>query len=230
MTSSSERHPHDWLLLLLALSCAALGILFVMVGAHVLEGALTPLDRAVREWTMESRRPFLIQLYTVISFIGDKAPLTVLCVIVGWRLLPGKRWWIPLLILCAVSVGTSVDWLKATYGVVRPEGGLLTSSSHSFPSGHSSGTAAIALFFAYVAARNHVRPKRFVASAMVLTVLVGISRVYLDEHWASDVVGGWMVGTALAAAFGALYEWVLRHQRLKAVRRTAPSGSGVTVN
>ena len=212
MPSYEARHPHDWLLILLAITCVGLAILFVMVGAHVLEGALTPLDRAVREWTMDGRKPFFVRLYTVISFIGDKIPLTVLCLAIGAWLFPDRRWWMPLLILCAVGVGTSVDWLKATYGVIRPEGGLLTSSSHSFPSGHASGTAAISLFFAYVAMRSRVHPRLFVGGAILLTLLVGISRVYLDEHWSSDVAGGWMVGAACAAAVSALYEFILRHR------------------
>ena len=215
MARYEARHPHDWLLLVLAFSALALAILFVTVGANVIGGVLEPLNQRVRGWVMEDRKPLLIFLYTAISFVGDKAPLAILCILFGWRFIPGKRWWVPLIVLCAFGTAFFVDWLKATYAVVRPEGGLLTSKSHSFPSGHTSGTAAIALLFAYVAVRNHVKPAAFVAGALLLTFLVGIGRVYLDEHWSSDVVGGWMVGTAIAAAFSAIYEWVLRHQRTR---------------
>lgn len=224
----ARRSPHDWLLILLAIGCLALAVLFVSVGAHVREGALSPLDQGLRRWTMTDREPALIRAATIVSFIGDKVPLAILCAAIGAWLIPGRRWWMPLLAACAVAVGVFVDWLKATYAVIRPEGGLLTSSSHSFPSGHASGTAAIALFFAYVAIRNRVRPVVFTAGAIVLTFMVGLSRVYLDEHWGSDVVGGWMVGTALAAAFGALYEWVLRYQAVTAARRTPPAAEGST--
>lgn len=215
MARYEARHPHDWLLLVLAFSALALAILFVTVGANVIGGVLEPLNQRVRGWVMEDRKPLLIFLYTAISFVGDKAPLAILCILFGWRFIPGKRWWVPLIVLCAFGTAFFVDWLKATYAVVRPEGGLLTSTSHSFPSGHTSGTAAIALLFAYVAVRNHVKSAAFVAGALLLTFLVGIGRVYLDEHWSSDVVGGWMVGTAIAAAFSAIYEWLLRHQRTR---------------
>lgn len=215
MQGHDARHPHDWLLLVLAFSTLALAILFVTVGANVIGGVLEPLNQGMRRWVMEDRKPLLLSLYTAISFVGDKTPLAILCVLVGWRLIPGKRWWVPLVVLCAFGTAFFVDWLKASYAVVRPEGGLLTSKSHSFPSGHTSGTAAIALFFAYVAIRNDVRPLSFAAGAVLLTFLVGISRVYLDEHWASDVVGGWMVGAAIAAAFSAVYEWILRYQRTR---------------
>lgn len=224
----SLRH-HDWLLLLLAFVCAALGILFVMLGAHVLGGATFELDQSLRNWTMSDRETWLIHAYEFISFIGDKAPLAILCAAIGWTLFPQKRVWIPLLACCALGVGLFVDWLKAAYEVMRPETGQLTSSSHSFPSGHTSGTAAIALFFAYVAIRNRVKPLLFAGGAVLLTLLVGVSRVYLDEHWASDVLGGWWVGTAFGAAFCALYEWILRHQRARAPMRV-PSRDGVTVS
>ena len=223
------RH-HDWLLVALALGALLLGILFVTVGAYVLGGLLSPLDQALREWTMNGREGWGIRLGTGISFIGDKIPLAILCAIVGWFIVPGNRWWVLLLALCAVGVGFFVDWLKAAYAVIRPEGGLLTSSSHSYPSGHASGTAAIALFFAYVALRNHAHARIVVPAAFILTFLVGLSRVYLDEHWGSDVVGGWMVGTAVAMAFGALYEWVLRHQVVRTARRSDPSAPGSTLN
>lgn len=224
----TEGRHHDWLLLVLAFGALLLGALFVTVGAYVLGGMLAPLDQALREWTMEGRSTWGIRLATAVSFVGDKAPLAILCAIVGWLIIPGRRWWVLLLALCAVSAGLFVDWLKATYAVIRPEGGLLTSESHSYPSGHASGTAAIALFFAYAALRHHARARVVVPVAMVLTVLVGLSRVYLDEHWGSDVVGGWMVGTAIALAFAAAYEWVLRHQGVNAANRNEPSAPGST--
>ena len=211
---------HDWLMIALALGALVLGVLFVSVGAYVLGGLFSVVDQALREWTMDGRSAAGIRLATVVSFIGDKAPLTILCAVLGWWLIPGTRWWMLLLVLCALSVSGLVDWLKATYEVIRPEGGRLTSESHSYPSGHASGTAAIAMFFAYVTVRHHAHARIVVPAAILLTMFVGLSRVYLDEHWGSDVIGGWMVGTAIAMLFGALYEVVLRYQRTEYPSRT----------
>lgn len=213
MMPANHSREHDWLLVALLLGALLLGVLFLTVGTFVLGGLFAPVDQALRDWTMGGRSAWGIRLSTAVSFIGDKLPLALLCAVAGWFIIPGQRWWLLMLALCAVSVGLFVDWLKAAYAVIRPEGGLLTSSSHSYPSGHASGTAAIALLFAYVSLRHRARARIVVPSAIALTALVGLSRVYLDEHWGSDVVGGWMVGAAVAMLFGALYEPILRHQR-----------------
>ena len=46
-------------------------------------------------------------------------------------------------------------------------------------------------------------------TAVAFSLLVGVSRVYLDEHWASDVGGGWAIGLAVSAACIALSEWMV---------------------
>lgn len=230
MPRYEPKHPHDWLLLALAAGCAICSTAFVLFGAEVAAGSLRALDEAVRLRTMEGRDPILLEFWSAVTFLGDKIPLTIFCVLLGWLLFPNRRWWTPLLILCAWTAATGVDWLKETYQVVRPETGQRLSRGHSFPSGHASGVAAIALFVAYVASRHRVRPLVFGIAATVLVLMVGLSRIYLDRHWASDVLGGWVVGAGLGAGFCAIYEWILRHQRQRAPRRSDPSNAGVRVS
>lgn len=91
----------------------------------------------------------------------------------------------------------------------RPRPGLLPHldlvAGYSFPSGHSAGTAVLALGLALFAA-----PKGRRVPAMMLAVglllLVGLSRIALAVHWPSDVLAGWMEGTGwvllVRAGFG----------------------------
>jgi undecaprenyl-diphosphatase len=75
--------------------------------------------------------------------------------------------------------------------------------SASFPSGHAAMTPVVYLTLAViVAAGEHRRALKvlLLVCAGLLSVLVGISRVYLGVHWPTDVLGGWALGVAVALA------------------------------
>jgi len=74
---------------------------------------------------------------------------------------------------------------------------FMRSLSPSFPSGHSAMSAMVYLLVADVLGRGFPNRslKIFIFSvAILITVSVGISRVYLGVHWPTDVLGGWVIG------------------------------------
>jgi undecaprenyl-diphosphatase len=79
----------------------------------------------------------------------------------------------------------------------------------SFPSDHSAALTAITVCM--VCSRQRVIGGLFA----LWTVLVGIARVYVGEHYPGDILGGWVVGIAA----GLLTAWIFRHTRI--VERTA---------
>lgn len=209
----------------MALTLFAMG--FAELAGHVMEGNLASVDRTMREGTMNGRPGALVAVFDAISWIGRTDRLAVVGGIVGLLLFP-RRWsWPILLALCVIATNNTVDWLKDSFEVARPIGGT-TASSHSFPSGHASGSMAVVVFLSYVAIRHYRHPWLFVSGAAIVGMLVGISRIYLDKHWTSDVMGGWIVGASFGAAFAAIYEWVLRHQLLRTPRESVPTGPGAT--
>ena len=90
--------------------------------------------------------------------------------------------------------------IKAAVDRPRPPGSLVDTSGSSFPSGH----AAYSTFYVWLAVMvvMRVRPgisrgaAVIVTAGIVLTALVGLSRVYLGAHYLSDVNGGWALGAA----------------------------------
>lgn len=114
-----------------------------------------------------------------------------------------------LLALTIVSGWAVNSAIKALVGRPRPElvSHLTEAGGSSFPSGHSFNSAvvyiAIALAFAALSPRQSVRAT-IVLAAMVLTLLIAFSRVWLGVHYPSDVIVGWLGGAGWAFAASAL--------------------------
>lgn len=93
---------------------------------------------------------------------------------------------------------------KMTFARARPQTveHLVLTSSASFPSGHALLSAAIILTIGGLvafAAKTPIERKVIVATAFLICLGVGMSRVWLGVHWPSDVLAGWMAGIAWAA-------------------------------
>ena len=109
--------------------------------------------------------------------------------------------------LAAVIAGSAAtSLLKSGYARPRPdlvEHGTWVYNA-SFPSGHSTMAAVVYLTLAILVARIQQRQavRGFIVGvAILLTVLVGVSRVYLGVHWPTDVLAGWFLGAAWAVLF-----------------------------
>lgn len=129
-----------------------------------------------------------------------------------------------LLLLVAMAGGQLLSHGTKSF-FVRPRPDLVSHEAYvqtaSFPSGHSMMAAVTYLTLAVMLAR--ATPSRrlkayYVAVAALLTVAVGVSRVYLGVHWPSDVLAGWMVGAAWALLCYAVADWLGRRGALEPER------------
>lgn len=202
--------------LAIAASVAAL-VLFATVAEDVAEAPTLPVDEHMRALVQAGRTPTLDHVFSAITWLGTSSVLTLL--VAGAALLLALRRSRRTALLAVVGpfvAALAILAFKHVFRRDRPEGALaLGIHTYSFPSGHSSGSAAALLTIAYVLAREHLLPWWSVPIAAMLSFLVGFSRIYLDAHWATDVAGGWAIGSGLALAGVALYERLRRVDRAK---------------
>jgi undecaprenyl-diphosphatase len=122
--------------------------------------------------------------------------VTLFAVVGAIVLISRKQSWPALVLVAGTALGKAVTEIqKYEFNRLRPDENphLVVVHDLSFPSGHSANAmmtyVALALF---LAASEH---RRFwLAWAVAIALLVGLSRVMLGVHWPSDVVGGWGYG------------------------------------
>lgn len=139
-----------------------------------------------------------------ITALGGMAVLMLFTLaVVGFLLIDGKvaaMWLVLIATGGGLALSTVLKWLIDR---PRPQLGEHYSIVYtsSFPSGHSMMSAAVYLTLGSLLARLVKRRRLklyFIAVAMTLTVLVGISRVYMGVHWPTDVLAGWTAGLVWA--------------------------------
>lgn len=186
--------------------------LFVLIGYAVVVGAEpgpTPGDETAIEIAKHLRSGWLTDVAKAVTALGSGVVtwgLTLLCA----ALLAARRRWTELLVLLGGMAMTTVGFheLKAVVDRPRPEGALVGYSDSSYPSGHAAHSVLyvwLALTIVLRLRPGMTRATAVIAAGFALTILVGLSRVYLSVHYLSDVSGGWALGAAafsFAAAVG----------------------------
>lgn len=145
--------------------------------------------------------PYDWRFFLAITYLGNSVVLTGLTL-----LLAGLFWFYhhkPESVLFLggfVMTSVSVILFKLLTERIRPDGAsLLNETSGAFPSGHAALAFYFYGFLGYALSRKVTKRSRGIlifAGGLSLAALIGISRIYLNVHWVSDVLAGF----ALAAA------------------------------
>lgn len=194
---------------------------FLILTAAVAHNRLDHVDLAARSLVQQSHRPSLLGLMAGASYLGGQ-PGQVVAVVVGVAMLwPRRRRWA--LALPLVMAGAGVVQYLAKWSVDRPRPNL---ESWGFPSAHVLSLVVLCGYLAYAVSigRSRRRRRRLAMAACVLIIsTVAYSRLYLDAHWLSDVLGG--VTAGMAYLLGAI--WLVESApRLGRALRGAPLASG----
>jgi len=182
----------------------ALGI-FAALSYTVTQGYTLRYDQSISQWVEGWGSPRLDQLVLAITHCGDTLTLVAFSVLLSALLFWGmrrKRAALAMLMITGLSYALD-NTLKIIFARPRPQLSTLfvDPSSYSFPSGHAMNSTAIYGCAALLLSQAFPRRRRLLcASAAILIVLIGTSRIYLDAHWPSDVMAGFAAGWILLSA------------------------------
>ena len=207
---------------------AILLALFALLAWWVSYHPILPIDVLITQQFQDNQSPWLHNTMVAVSLIGDVVPLFI-----GLIVLAATLFWLVDLRLEAVMV-VALSATSAMLNVLikyivarpRPTSDLVdvmhTVSGMSFPSGHVMSYIAFwGLIFSFTIilfkGRHWWRTTLLIVSGLFV-VLIGPSRIYLGAHWASDVLGAYLIGGVLLG----IALWIYLDLKGKGV--LAPSG------
>ena len=177
---------------------------------YVTQGQITQIDARLANLMVAFRAPSLTAFFTIVTAFGAGLVVSVLAVAASFILWFGHRHhYLPGLWVVLIGNMVSVSLLKNLFSRARSPWAVYSESSYSFPSGHSAVAVAFFGFMTYVVIRERIFPAwlSFVAGGMII-FLIGLSRIYLVEHYLSDVLNGYLVGVLWALLGVWLAEWL----------------------
>jgi len=221
--------------LILGLTSCALVWIFLTLASEIAEGETQAFDvmilKALRNPDDLSKPigpAWLEGVLLDLTALGGPTVLSlVVFSVVGFLLLQARYRTARVVAITSIS-GEVIDAvLKQTFNRPRPSvvPHLRDVYTMSFPSGHAMESAIVYLTLGAIlmrATESRLTKLYCLGMAMVLTLLAGVSRVYLGVHYPTDVIGGWMIGFVWASVCWMAAARFEKTARIKAERAKSP--------
>jgi undecaprenyl-diphosphatase len=222
------------LALTLLVSLAVIALAAVAFGTlvdNVTDGdGIAVVDHPAAGFAAGHRTPGLTTVMQAVSEAAGPTGMAVCALAAG--LLIGIVWrsWAPAAVLASTAAGAIglTIVFKAALAQPRPPlaHAVTAADGYGFPSGHAAAAAAVCGAIAWLCSirmRSWRARTGIWAVAAMLTALVGISRVYLGVHWATDVIGGWIFGVLWLAVVASAWAAFARHPHPPRTRADPPA-------
>lgn len=206
------------LIRIFATTGAAGALLLGLAAALVVTGGAATLDEPMRR-ALDEPPGWLFASAGGLAFAGSvELTLVVLALLAGVLLFLGRPW--GAVRVCTVAAGTAAMAFlgKALFERPRPPYASVFTNDFSFPSGHASIGAAVAVLLAWTALR-HLRASKFLETvlglALLWMVLNAFARLTLGVHYFTDVLGGVGLGLFVGGTGLASVTWSERWWRAR---------------
>jgi membrane protein DedA with SNARE-associated domain/membrane-associated phospholipid phosphatase len=185
---------------LLAALAVSLFVLVAYIGVVGADPGPTPGDVTAMEVAEYLRSGWFTDFAKVFTALGSGVFTWGLAVVCAAFLATRRRWAELGVLLAGMAIGSlGIHELKVAVDRPRPAEPLHSFSGSSFPSGHATHSVIYVWLAVTIVLRlrpGMARGAGLVVAGVVLTILVGLSRVYLNVHYLSDVSSGWALGVA----------------------------------
>lgn len=181
--------------------------IFAKLSEDLLYNELGTFDRVIGEFIRGFATPSLTRIAIIITNLGSAYIEIGLMLVVGaFLLFRLKHTWETVLLAISLSGAWLLNTiLKELFHRARPDiVQLVKAGGYSFPSGHATVAAAFYAVIGYLLWLNLINRSKpswyIVVFTFALIIAIGISRIYLGVHFASDVIAGYAAGGVWAIA------------------------------
>lgn len=197
MTQASK-HISIRLIIITTLFIIALGVFGLLVH-EVLSEKEESIDLAIGKFVGGYVSPGWTETMKIITFFGSSIFHRIGYVLLAlWLIIQRKRWQSLQVIVIGIGGFLIVSFLKEFFKRTRPANPLVHElPSYSFPSGHASSSFIFFGLLTYIIIKSNLRRtyKILLSTFLILfSFVIGLSRIYLGMHYASDVIAGFCVG------------------------------------
>lgn len=178
-------------------------VVFYEIVENIFQNEIYIFDELVYFYVSKIISDPLTIFMKIITVLGSGLVIITLCVYA--LVVPKNKKYGKLLVLNTAIIFIINQILKVIFARPRPEGfRLIEQDGFSFPSGHSMVSMAfygLIIYFIYKKINNKYLKWILISILSCLIILIGISRIYLGVHYASDVIGGFCFSIAYLVVF-----------------------------